>query len=40
MFEFESFDKSEVFENQIEPMIEKIQDICKEHSIPCLIAFC
>lgn len=40
MFEFESFDKSEVFENQIEPMIEKIQEICKEHSIPCLMAFC
>lgn len=37
---FENFDKNEIFETQINPMIEKIQDICKEHSIPCLMAFC
>lgn len=38
--EFETFDKNEIFETQIEPMIEKIQETCKEHSIPCLMAFC
>ena len=40
MFEFETFDNSEIFETHIEPMIKKIQEICKENSIPCLMAFC
>lgn len=35
---FETFDKSEIYHEQIEPLMKKINDICGEHNIPCLMS--
>jgi hypothetical protein len=38
MSKFEQFNKSEVYHEQIEPLMRKINDLCGEHDIPCLIS--
>lgn len=36
--QFEKFDKTDVYNEQIEPLMRKINDLCGEHDIPCLIS--
>jgi hypothetical protein len=33
------FEHEKIFDEQIDPLLEKIHEICKEHSIPFLYAF-
>ena len=37
--QFENFDKTDVFNNEIRPLIEQIRDICGKHDIPALMSF-
>jgi len=35
----EAFNKEDVYDNEISPLMTKIIDICKEHKIPMLASF-
>ena len=37
--QFENFDKTDVYNNEINPLVEQIRDICGKHDIPALMAF-
>lgn len=37
--QFENFDKTDVYNNEIHPLIEQIRDICGKHDIPALMSF-
>lgn len=37
--QFENFDKTDVFRNEINPLVEQIVDICGKHNIPALMSF-
>ena len=37
--QFENFDKTDVYNNEINPLVEQIREICGKHDIPALMAF-
>lgn len=37
--QFENFDKTDVYNNEIHPLVEQIRDICDKHDIPALMSF-